>query len=48
VVVRYLASGVTSVNVSTLPTNGSTVYLRLRYLVSGAWQARLFEYTASQ
>jgi hypothetical protein len=43
----YLASAVTSVNVSTLPTNGSPVYLRLRYLVSGAWQAKVFEYTAS-
>jgi hypothetical protein len=44
----YLASGVTSANVSTLPTNGSPVYLRLRYLVSGAWQAKVIEYTASQ
>jgi extracellular elastinolytic metalloproteinase len=43
----YLASGVTSVSVSTLPTNGSPVYLRLRYLASGAWQAKVFQYTAS-
>jgi hypothetical protein len=44
----YLASGVTSANVSTLPTNGSRLYLRLRWVVSGAWQAKVFEYTASQ
>ena len=43
----YLASTVTSASVSNLPANGSRIYLRLRYLVSGAWRSTIFEYTAS-
>ena len=42
-----LLSGVLSRTVTGLPTDGSTIYVRLRYVVSGAWKSQMFEYTAA-
>ena len=42
-----LLSGVVSRTVTGLPTDGSTIYVRLRYLLSGAWRSQIFEYTAA-
>jgi hypothetical protein len=37
---------VTTETVSGLPTNGSTVYVRLYYLIDGAWQHTDYTYVA--
>ncbi|UCD34621.1 MAG: hypothetical protein JSU90_10035, partial [Nitrospiraceae bacterium] len=41
-----LSSGTLSRAVSGLPTNGSTVYVRLWYKTGGVWQSNVFQYTA--
>ena len=40
------ASTATSVTVNGLPSNGSTVYVRLYTLISGAWKYNDYQYTA--
>ncbi len=41
-----LSSSTTSQTVSSLPTDGSTVWARWYYLVSGTWQSTDYSYTA--
>ena len=36
-----------SINVSNLPTDGSPVWMQLRYRINGSWYERDFQYTAS-
>ena len=36
----------TSANVTTLPVNGATVYVRLLSKINGAWQFNDYTYTA--
>jgi pseudomonalisin len=43
----YGGAGVTSATPTNLPTNGSTVYVRLWSLVSGAWLYNDYSYTAA-
>jgi hypothetical protein len=33
--------------VTGLPTNGSTIYVRLRYVLGGSWQNTIYHYTAA-
>jgi hypothetical protein len=42
-----LSGSVTSVNVTGLPTNGSTVHATLWYRNNGRWQSTAFSYTAA-
>ena len=42
-----LPSSVLSTTATGLPTDGSTIYVRLRYVLSGAWKSQMFEYTAT-
>jgi hypothetical protein len=42
-----LGAATTQVNVTGLPTNGSTVHARLWYRVAGLWSSRDFQYTAA-
>ena len=42
-----LLSSVLSRTVTGLPTDGSSIYVRLRYVLSGAWRSQIFEYTAA-
>ena len=42
-----LLSSVLSRDVTGLPTDGSTIYVRLRYVLSGVWKSQIFEYTAA-
>ena len=43
---KGLNVGTTSLTVSNLPTDGSTVWVRLRWYVSGSWQFVDFQYTS--
>ena len=42
-----LGAGVSSANVTGLPTDSRLLYVRLRYLLNGAWQSRDYQYTAA-
>lgn len=42
-----LAADVLSANVTGLPTDSRTIYVRLRYLLSGSWQYTDYQYTAA-
>jgi hypothetical protein len=42
-----LGGGIVSADVTGLPTDGRIIYVRLRYLVNGAWQSSDYQYTAA-
>jgi hypothetical protein len=42
-----LSSSVTTATVTRIPTDSSTIYVRLRYIVNGAWRYTDYEYTAA-
>jgi len=44
---QYLGGQVHSFIISNLPTDGSTVWMQLRYRINGNWYERDFQYTAS-
>ena len=41
-----MGSGVSSRTATGLPTDGSTVYVRLWYKIGGLWQSFVYQYTA--
>ena len=42
-----LSSSVTTATVTRIPTDSSTIYVRLRYIVNGAWRYTDYEYTTA-